>query len=113
MAHFDLSYWHATTKTYAYFREFGFIRIFFCQKSDPTMVKSHFKNTMGNPFFEAQFFETKRSKFFFRIVIIWYFMEKLLSDSILDLAKCPNQKTCTFTFMRFLVGALPEVQNCF
>ena len=24
-----------------------------------------------------------------------------------------NQKTCTFTFMHFLVGALPEVQNHF
>ena len=38
-------------------------------------------------------------------------MEKLLSDSILDLAKCTNQKRCTFTFMRFLIGALHEVQN--
>ena len=28
----DLSYWHATTKTYAYFGEFGFFRIFFAQK---------------------------------------------------------------------------------
>jgi hypothetical protein len=52
MATFDLSYWHATTKTYAYFREFGCFRIFFRQKSDPTMVKSHFENTMGNPFFD-------------------------------------------------------------
>ena len=51
MATFDLSYWHATTKTYAYFREFGVFRIFFRQKSDPTMLKSHFENTMGNPFF--------------------------------------------------------------
>ena len=38
-------------------------------------------------------------------------MGKLLLDSILDIRKCPNFKTCTFTFMRFLVGALPEVQN--
>ena len=52
MATFDLIYWHATTKTYAYFREFGFFRIFFCQKSGPTMVKSHFQNSMGNPFFD-------------------------------------------------------------
>ena len=52
MATLYLSYWHATTKTYAYFREFGFFRIFFRQKSDPTMVKSHFENTMGNPFFD-------------------------------------------------------------
>jgi hypothetical protein len=53
MAHFDLSYWHATTKTYAYFREFGFFRICFVKKETlPTMVKSHFENTMGNPFFD-------------------------------------------------------------
>ena len=50
MATFDLSYRHATTKTYAYFREFGFFRIFFRQKREPTMVKSHFENAMGNPF---------------------------------------------------------------
>ena len=57
IGHFsDLSYWHATTKTYAYFGGFGFFRVFFRQKSDPTMVKSHFKNTMRNPFFKAPFF---------------------------------------------------------
>ena len=38
-------------------------------------------------------------------------MGKLFSDSILDLAECPNKKTCTFTLMRFPIGALPEVQN--
>ena len=65
MAHFDLSYWHATIKTYAYFREFGFFRIFFCQKSDPIMVKSHFKNTMENPFFEVPFFLDKTLQIFF------------------------------------------------
>ena len=52
MAPFDLSYWHATTKAYAYLGEFGFFRIFFRQKSDPTSAKSHFENTMGNPFFD-------------------------------------------------------------
>ena len=36
-------------------------------------------------------------------------MRKMLLDSILDLVKCPNWKTCTF--MRFPVGALPEIQN--
>ena len=35
----------------------------------------------------------------------------MLSDSILDLAKCPNLKTHTFTFMSFPVGELPNVQN--
>ena len=38
-------------------------------------------------------------------------MRKMLSDLILDLGKCPNRKTCTFTFMHFPVGALPKVQN--
>ena len=38
-------------------------------------------------------------------------MRKMLSDSILDLRKRHNRKTCTFTFMRFPPGALPEVQN--
>ena len=46
MVLFDLSYWHATTKTYVYFGVFGFFRTFFRQKSDPSMVKSHFKNTI-------------------------------------------------------------------
>ena len=32
MAAFDLSYWHATTKTYAYFGMFGFFRIFLAKK---------------------------------------------------------------------------------
>ena len=36
-------------------------------------------------------------------------MRKMLSDSILELMKCPNLKICTFTFMRFAVGALSEV----
>ena len=62
MAPFDLSYWHATTKTYTYFGVFGFFRTFFCQKSDPTMVKSHFKNTMGNPILKAPIFKAKRTK---------------------------------------------------
>ena len=35
----------------------------------------------------------------------------MLSDSISDLAKCLNPKTCTFTFMHFPVGALFEVLN--
>ena len=38
---------------------FGLFRICFRQKSDPTMVKSHFKNTIGNSFFEVPFFLDK------------------------------------------------------
>ena len=42
-----------------------------------------------------------------RTVIIQDFMGKLLSEIILGLGKC----TYTFTFMHFLVGAIPEVRN--
>ena len=34
------------------FFKFGLFRIFFGQKRDPTLVKSLFENTMGNPFFD-------------------------------------------------------------
>ena len=50
---------------------------------------------------------------FFLIVVIWDFIEKLPLELSFDLGKCPNYKTYTFTFMPFLVRALPEVQNCF
>ena len=53
MAPFDLSYLHATTKTQAYFGVFGFLKKM--PKSDPTMVKSHFKNTTENPIFKRHF----------------------------------------------------------
>ena len=32
----------------------------------------------------------------------------MLSDSILDLGKCPSRKTCTYTFMRFQLGHFPK-----
>ena len=38
------------------FRGVFHFQIFFGQKRDPTKVKSHFENTMGNPFFEMPFF---------------------------------------------------------
>ena len=38
-------------------------------------------------------------------------MGKMLSDSILDLGKCPNRKTHESESACFPVGALPEVQN--
>ena len=37
------------------------------KQSDPNMVKSLFKNILGNSFFEAPFYETKRSNFFLNI----------------------------------------------
>ena len=71
MAPFDLSYWHATTKTYASFGVFGFFRRKKNrQKNDPSMVKSHFKNTIGNSFFEVPLLR-QNAPIFFRIVIIY------------------------------------------
>ena len=35
-------------------------------------------------------------------------MRKMLSYSILDLSKCLNRKTCTFTFMRFRLRLFPR-----
>ena len=55
---FDLSFRHATTKTQAYFGVIGHFR-YFLQKKNSTLVKSHFENRMGNPFFLTQFFKNK------------------------------------------------------
>ena len=56
IGHFsNLSLWHATTKTQAYFGVFDFLRFFPLQKNDFTPVKSHLKNTIRNPFFKSHF----------------------------------------------------------
>ena len=115
MTPFDWSFWHGTTKTYTYFAlgRLAFSEFFSRPKSDPTMFKSHFLNTMGNPILNAPFFKTKRST-----------KKKLYSNYIGLCVKTaftnnfgprevPKLENCTFTFMHFLVGALPEVQNCF
>ena len=57
---------------------------------------------MGNPLFD---FVEKRK------VIIQYFMRKMLSDSILDLGKCPNRQMHESESAFFPVGALCEAQN--
>ena len=49
----------------------------------------------------------------FSYVIRYTFWSNLLSELVLDPGKCPKKKTCTFTFMHFLVRALPEVKNQF
>ena len=59
MALFDLSYWHATAETYAYFGVFDFFRPSF---GKIVTLPCLWSNIMGNPIFEAQFFKTKRSK---------------------------------------------------
>jgi hypothetical protein len=40
-------------------------------------------------------------------------MRKMLSDSIFDLGKCPNQKTPESESAGFLVWTLPVVRNQF
>ena len=37
----------------------------------------------------------------------------MLSETILDLRKCPNKKTHESESAGFLIWALPEVKNCF
>ena len=64
MSPFDLSHWHATTKTYAYFEVFGFFRIFFRKNCDPTMVKSHFKKYNGKSIFESAIFLNQKLNYF-------------------------------------------------
>ena len=48
---------------------------------------------MRNQFFDFVKDRLKHSKKKFRIVIIKYSMRKMLSDSVLDLGKCPHRKT--------------------
>ena len=48
----------------------------------------------------------------FRTVIIHYFTRKMLSESILDLGKCPNQKMHESESACFPVEALCKAQNC-
>ena len=47
---------------------------------------------------------------FFRILITYQWIKKLLSKLILDYGQCPK---CTFTLIHFPVGAFPEFQNQF
>ena len=47
----------------------------------------------------------------FSSVIMYTFQSNLLSELILDLRRCPNQKTHESEIAGFLLWALPEVQN--
>ena len=51
--------------------------------------------------------------FFIYVITYIFFLSNLLFEPILDLGKRMKKKTCIFTFMPFLVRALPEVQNDF
>ena len=46
---------HVTTNTWARSKVFGFFRFIFGWKKMPPLAKSHFENTMGNPFFSFFF----------------------------------------------------------
>ena len=72
-----------------------------------------FENTIGNPFFDFVKYRPKRSNsfFFFKNSSFIVLYEKKASDLILDFGKCPNRKTCTFTFMRFSVGARSKIKS--
>ena len=82
---------------------------FFWQINMSPCPKHFFKNAMGI------FFILYIKKFHKnRTVIMKYFMRKVLSELILDLRKCPNQKMHQHEsagFTQILIGALPEVQN--
>ena len=56
----ELSFTKVTTKTWEHSRRFGFFRTFFWLKFSP-LVKSYFKNTIGNPFFLLQGVEVSPS----------------------------------------------------
>ena len=95
-----------------YSKEFGFFRICFNEKK-PLLGKNHILDLQWSIHFLTFLNIDQNTPKKFKIVIIQDFLRKLLSKSILDIGKCPNQKTYTFTLMRFWVGALPEFQNIF
>ena len=73
MAPFDLRYWHATTKTYAYFRVFSFIRIFSRQKVTLPWQNNILKIQWEIHFLKRHFLKLN-AQIFFRIVIIYDFV---------------------------------------
>ena len=86
---------------------------FFCQKKNPTQVKSLFKNTMENPFFD--FFQYWPKLFNYKI---WnrnmdIFISNLLSESIFDFGKWSNGKYTNTRICVFSVWPLPKVKNWF
>ena len=93
MAPFDLNDWHATTKTYAYLGEFGFFRICFRQKRDPTLAKSHFENTIENPFFDFLKYWPKRSKKKLRIEIWTFSFQICFKNQFLTLGSGETKNT--------------------
>ena len=72
MAPFDLSYWHATTKTFSYFGEFGFFRIFFLPEKWPYLGQITFWKYNGKSIFDFLITDRNASNKKFRIEI-WTF----------------------------------------
>ena len=70
MSPFDLSYWHATTKTYAYFGVFGLFRIFFAKKVTLPWSNHILQIQCEIHFFKRHFVRQNAPKKF-RIVIIF------------------------------------------
>ena len=64
-------------------------------------------------FFTFLIIDQNALKFCCCYVIRYTFQSNLLSELILDLGKCPNQKTHESESAGFLLRALPEVQNQF
>ena len=86
----------------------------FCLFPKIKLVKTKFlhcqmtfwKNS-GKSIFYISEIQTKTLKNKFRIVILQHFIRKLFFKVV------SNHAPCTFTFMRFLVRALPVVRNHF
>ena len=99
----DSSFRHLTTKTWKYFKQFGFFRKWFYQKKDPTLVKLCFENTMSNPFF-MHFFKTKHSTKKCRGLIIYDLIFKNAFKTNFGPQKAPQpenawQWKCRFSSM--------------
>ena len=64
MAPFDLSYWHATTKTYAYFGEFGSFKNKISPKKWPYLSQITFLKYNGKSIFLSAIFKNETLNFF-------------------------------------------------
>ena len=75
---------------------------FFCQKKYPTLIKSHFENTMRNPFFQTPFFlDDTPPPNKLTIVIIQKLIKKLFTESIFAPREVPKLENLQFHFHAF------------
>ena len=110
MAPFNLSFWHATTKTQANFEVFDFLRIFFLKKVTLSRSNHIQKIQWEIHFFKTPFVQTKLSKSFFWIGFMYVLKKKkkLTSESILDLGSAQTRKTALSLSCVFWLGHLPR-----